>query len=71
MVCVPDSQPANQMFLDALDMKNKPYWPHLMGIVAHVYADTFSHFGFVGFADAWNRVNEQHIRNDKFLWRLN
>ncbi|MCG6878109.1 MAG: hypothetical protein LJE96_03010 [Deltaproteobacteria bacterium] len=62
MVCVPDSRPANQMLLDAIDEKNKPYWPHLIGIVAHVYADTFSHFGFVGFADAWNRVNEQHIQ---------
>jgi hypothetical protein len=49
------------MFLDALDVKNKAYWPHLIGIVTHVYADTFAHFGFVGFADTWNRINEKEI----------
>lgn len=62
MVCQADSPPANQMFLDALDIKNKSCWPHLIGIVAHVYADTFAHFGFVGFADPWNRVNDEYIK---------
>ena len=61
MVCEADSGPANQMFLDALDVKNEAFWPHLIGIVSHVYADTFSHFGFVGFASHWNRANEQKI----------
>ena len=62
MVCIADSAPANQMFLDALDVKNKSYWPHLIGIVTHVYADTFAHFGFLGFADSWNRVNDEDIK---------
>lgn len=61
MVCRPDSEPANQMFLDVVDEKNRAYWPHLIGIAAHVYADTFSHFGFVGFSDTWNKANEKSI----------
>ncbi len=59
MVCRPDSEPANQMFLDALNVKNKPYWPHLIGIVTHVYADTFAHFGFLRFLEPWSRVNDK------------
>jgi len=62
MVTLADSRPARQMLSDSLDEKNRPYWPHLIGIVSHVYADTFSHFGFVGYASQWNQVLEQNIQ---------
>lgn len=62
MVTLPDSEPAKQMLTDTLDEQNRIYWPHLIGIAAHVYADTFSHFGFVGFASQWNRVKDDDIK---------
>ena len=61
MVTLPDSEPARQMLSDTLDEKNRQFWPHLIGITAHVYADTFSHYGFVGFASQWNRVKDEDI----------
>ncbi|MBW1928868.1 MAG: hypothetical protein JRJ13_06900 [Deltaproteobacteria bacterium] len=61
MICREDSDPARVMLKNALDARNKDYWPHLVGIVAHVYADTFSHFGFIGFAHPWNRVKGDSI----------
>ncbi|MDY6986918.1 MAG: DUF6765 family protein [Thermodesulfobacteriota bacterium] len=64
MVTLPDSEPAKRMLAHTLDEKNRAYWPHLIGVTAHVYADTFSHFGFVGFASEWNRVKDDiRIRN--------
>lgn len=62
MVTLPDSEPAKRMLAATLDEKNRAYWPHLIGITAHVYADTFSHFGFVGFASEWNRVKDDDIK---------
>jgi len=62
MVTLPDSKPAQKMLEDSLDAKNTVYWPHLIGIAAHVYADTFSHLGFVGFASQWNRVKDDTIK---------
>ncbi len=62
MVCRKDSKPARKMVQDALDVRNRQYWPHLIGITAHVYADTFSHYGFVGFAHPRNKVDQDSIR---------
>lgn len=61
MVCQKDSEPAQKMLDFALDPKNSKYWPHLIGIVTHVYADTFAHYGFIGFSHDWNKVNENTI----------
>jgi len=44
LICRKDSDPAKKMLAHALDRWNQLYWPHLIGITAHVYADTFSHF---------------------------
>ncbi len=62
MVTLPNSEPAKHMLADTLNEKNRDYWPHLIGITAHVYADTFSHFGFVGFSSDWNRVKDDDIK---------
>jgi hypothetical protein len=40
---------------------NKPYILELLGIALHVYADTFSHYGFSGIAAADNRVTPNSI----------
>ncbi len=61
MICRKNSQPAQKMIKDALAPSNREYWPHLIGIVTHVYADTFSHFGFIGFAHPWNKVRQESI----------
>jgi hypothetical protein len=62
MVCRKNSKPAHKMIEDVLKAKNKKYWPHLIGIAAHVYADTFSHFGFVGFSNPWNKAVNDSIK---------
>ncbi len=61
LVCRQDSPVAKKMILNSLAKKNKKFWPHLIGIAAHVYADTFSHSGFVGIANNWNKVKAQSI----------
>ena len=35
---------------------------HLLGIAAHVYADTFSHYGFSGVSSRGNRVDNSSFR---------
>jgi hypothetical protein len=62
MVCRKNSKVARALCTHALDPKNKDLWPHLIGIAAHVYADTFSHYGFVGFSHAWNKVKSNTIK---------
>lgn len=49
------------MLLHTLDPRNRDHWPYLIGIAAHVYADTFSHFGFIGIAHPWNKVKSDSI----------
>jgi len=61
MVCRKNSKVAQTMIDHTVNPKNKDYWPHLIGVVAHVYADTFSHEGFVGFSHAWNKVKGDTI----------
>lgn len=62
MICRKDSEPAQAMKAFALDPRNRRFWPHLIGVTAHVYADTFSHFGFAGYSCGNNKVREYTIR---------
>jgi len=64
MICRKNSDLAQKMILDSLDEQNLDFFPHLIGIVAHVYADTFSHFGFVGFEDKHNKIEWDSIQTD-------
>jgi hypothetical protein len=61
LVCRKDSKPAKEILKHALDNKDKPYGPHLAGIAAHAYADTFSHYGFIGLSRKINRVISSSI----------
>ena len=56
-----ESQPAQMILQHALDHKTQPYGLHLAGITAHVYADTFAHFGFVGLSCNWNKVRIESV----------
>ncbi len=56
LLCRKDSCVARELIDHSLSHANKPYGLYLAGISAHVYADTFSHYGFSGVSSRWNRV---------------
>lgn len=56
LVCVKDSAVAKEMVQHHLKMSESPFAIELMGITAHVYADTFAHYGFSGVSSRGNRV---------------
>lgn len=57
-----ESGPAKKILEHALEYKLKSYGPHLAGVTAHVYADTFAHLGFVGLSTDWNKVEFESIK---------
>ncbi len=58
LVCVKDSNIAKQMLENHINYASKSaYGLHLMGIACHVYADTFSHYGFSGISSRYNKVH--------------
>ena len=61
MVCRKDSAPAQDMLAHAIKHRNEPFGLHLVGITAHVYADTFAHYGFVGLSRPRNRVDNDSV----------
>ncbi|QWR77278.1 DUF6765 family protein [Candidatus Magnetomonas plexicatena] len=61
VICRKNSIPAHKILQNALSKHDSPFWPHLIGVTAHVYADTFSHFGFLGISSDWNKADEATI----------
>lgn len=61
LICRKNSNIAKEMINHHLKYANQEVGPFLIGITAHIYADTFSHFGFSGVGSRWNRVD-----NDSF-----
>jgi hypothetical protein len=57
LVCEQDSEMVNLMFANHLETYNKAFYLHLLGIAAHVYMDTFSHYGFAGLCSPINEVD--------------
>lgn len=68
LVCQPDSQIAREMIAShlkravGLKKHNHKWGPHLIGVAAHVYADTFAHYGFSGVSSRRNLVEADTIR---------
>jgi hypothetical protein len=62
LVCRKNSDMAKTMRDHHLNLFDKPFALELMGITAHVYADTFAHFGFSGVSSRRNRVKNDDIR---------
>lgn len=68
LVCQTDSKIARAMIASHLNKavalgKNKREWgPYLIGVAAHVYADTFAHYGFSGVSSRRNLVKASSIR---------
>ena len=59
LLCVKNSDIAKEMLENNLETSlKKPYGLELMGITAHVYMDTFSHYGFSGIASSFNRIKK-------------
>lgn len=65
MICQKNSVVANKMLDHYIKPEtiqaHKEHALHLMGIAAHVYADTFSHYGFSGFKTSLNQVDLESI----------
>ena len=61
LVCRQDSAIAQEMLAHHLELHRLACYPHLLGVAAHVYADTFSHYGFSGVSSRRNKV-----KNDSF-----
>ncbi len=63
LVCGKDSKVARQLVAANLARAAvAPYGRQLLGITAHVYADTFSHWGFIGANHSHNRVKDGSIK---------
>ncbi len=66
MVCRKDSEVVNRMLdfylSDATLHSHRGHMLHLMGIAAHVYADTFSHYGFSGLSDELNQIQADSVQ---------
>jgi len=68
LVCGMDSPIARQMVTDNVAMAvDSPFGLELLGITAHVYADTFAHYGFSGISSRKNRVINHSITLDPGL----
>ena len=61
--CRIDSQVVQKMCDHHLEFSGRAFGLHLLGIAAHVYADTFSHYGFSGVSSRGNKVD-----NTSFLF---
>lgn len=63
--CRKNSEPAKKMIEHHLVFSDREFAPELMGIGAHVYADTFSHYGFSGVSSRGNRIDNSTISIDE------
>lgn len=62
MICQPDSEVANKMKKLIFEKLDTQHLLHLMGILAHAYADTFSHWGFIGLEHGFNQVDQDALK---------
>jgi len=62
LICRTDSKLAREMIDHNLTLANEDFCLELMGVTAHVYADTFSHYGFSGISSTVNRVVPESIK---------
>ena len=62
VVCGKDSDVAKDMIAEVVRLVADSFPMELVGIAAHVYADTFSHYGFSGYSSDVNSVDQGSIR---------
>lgn len=56
LICRKDSSLVREMVKNNLYHAEESYALHLLGITAHVYVDTFAHYGFSGISSRRNRI---------------
>ena len=61
LVCRKNSAIAKAMVAHHLQYADRTFAAELIGITAHVYADTFAHYGFSGVSSRTNRVDSTSI----------
>lgn len=61
LICSKDSLLINELIDHYLGLNDRPFALQLIGIAAHVYADTFSHSGFSGVSSRRNKVDAATI----------
>jgi len=64
LICQKDSKIAQAMRDHHIGQADKTYYLHLLGIMAHVYGDTFSHYGFSGVSSRWNRIVNDTLQHE-------
>ncbi|MFH1349899.1 MAG: DUF6765 family protein [Pseudomonadota bacterium] len=64
MVCMENSESAQQMVREISTLKGKPYLLHRFGIALHAYADTWSHHSFSGLQTDINDIEDIHVVNE-------
>ncbi len=57
LVCRMDSDVTREMLAFNLSLSGQPYALPLIGITAHILADTFAHYGFSGISSRRNKVH--------------
>ena len=62
MMCGKDSETVRELANYNLSLADRPYALPLMGITAHIYADTFSHYGFSGISSRKNKIVNDSIK---------
>ncbi|MFP7753794.1 DUF6765 family protein [Thermodesulfobacteriota bacterium B35] len=62
LVCRKNSPLAKKICTFAVDEGGGRHGLHLLGVVCHVFADTFSHHGFIGLNREWNRIINTTLR---------
>ena len=62
LLCVKNSRLVNRVLEHYPTLSDRCYILELIGIAAHVYADTFSHFGFSGVSSRKNKVHATSIK---------
>ncbi len=61
LICRKDGLLINELIDHYIALGDHPFSLELIGLVAHVYADTFAHFGFSGISSRRNRVDAASI----------
>lgn len=62
LICRPNSPVAKAMVASALGDRARPWALHRLGIVAHVFVDTWAHQGFIGLKHPLNQVTDLRVK---------
>jgi|ERR1700730_5525214 len=62
LICVTDSESARSVVAHTLDNLGSDFRFSLLGILAHSYIDTFSHYGFSGISSSLNKVDPKSFQ---------